>query len=392
MSAPGERILLVETDPDIVDVIARQALRPLGYQVSVAKDAGEAIKQAVQMLPDLIISNLNLPGLSGKDLLVAFTSKGINAPVIVLAQKGQEQGVIQAFRLGASDYLLWPTRDAEVVAAVERALRQLHEGRTREKLDAQLARTNDELKRRINDLTAILRIGKAVITLNDQRKLFDQIIQGAVQVSQADMAWLLLRDDHSKAFVLVAHRSLPTAWAKKINQPLDDSVSGLVAMSGEALTIHGEPLKRFKVAALGQAVAVTPVKVKQEVIGMLVVLREQPTEFKPNEMALLDAIADYASISMVNAKLFRALEQTLDSSRASEQRNTQRQIVLYNQVRESLERALAPVDELLNGNDGSLTGSQNKALEEARDALNQGLTLLIGDRSSGKPVEAPPKK
>jgi DNA-binding response OmpR family regulator len=384
MSTPGERILLVETDPDIVDVIARQALRPLGYQVSVAKDAGDAIKQAVQMVPDLIISNLNLPGLSGKDLLVAFTSKGINAPVIVLAEKGQDQGVIQAFRLGASDYLLWPTRDAEVVAAVERVLRQLHEGRTRARLDEQLTKTNEELKRRINDLTAILRIGKAVITLNDQRVLFDQIIQGAVQVSQADMAWLLLRDDHSKAFVLVAHRNLPIAWAKKINQPLDDSVSGLVAMSGEALTIHGEPLKRFKVAALGQAVAVTPVKVKQEVIGMLVVLREQPLEFKSNEMTLLDAIADYASISMVNAKLFRALEQTLEASRASDQRNTQRQLVLYNQVRESLARALAPVEILLNNKDGDLSGSQHKALEEARAALNQGLELIRGDVSSGK--------
>ena len=110
-----ERILLVENDPDISDLIARQALRPLGYNVDVAAEAGAAIKQTVQTPPDLVIANLNLPGLSGKDLLVALTSQGLNAPLIVLAEKGQEEDAIQAFRLGATDVMFWPARDAEIV-------------------------------------------------------------------------------------------------------------------------------------------------------------------------------------------------------------------------------------------------------------------------------------
>ncbi len=122
-----ERILLVENDPDISDLIARQALKPLGYQVDVVADAGSAIKKALQTPPDLVIANLNLPGLSGKDLLVALSSQGVHTPLMIIAEKGQEQDVIQAFRLGAADILLWPARDAEVVSAVERVLTQVRE-------------------------------------------------------------------------------------------------------------------------------------------------------------------------------------------------------------------------------------------------------------------------
>ena len=121
MAVSQERILLVESDPEISDLIARQALKPLGYQVSVVGDATRAIQESIRISPDVIVANLNLPGLSGKDLLVALTSQGIGTPVIVIAAQGMEGDVIQAFRLGASDFLAWPVREAEVVSAVERA-------------------------------------------------------------------------------------------------------------------------------------------------------------------------------------------------------------------------------------------------------------------------------
>ncbi|MGB8982688.1 MAG: response regulator [Anaerolineales bacterium] len=118
MASAGDRILLVEHDPEVSDLIARQALTSMGYHVDVVADASSAIKKALLAPPDLIIANLNLPGLSAKDLLVALASQGVNVPLLVIAAKGQEHDIIQAFRLGAADYLLWPARDAEVLAAV----------------------------------------------------------------------------------------------------------------------------------------------------------------------------------------------------------------------------------------------------------------------------------
>ena len=326
MAAPKERILLVESDPEVSDLIARQALRPLGYQVRVVGDATRALQEAMQFSPDVVLANLNLPGLSGKDMLVALTSQGIETPVIVIAEQGQEGDVIQAFRLGASDYLRAPVREAEVVSAVERALSQVRERNERKRLALQLEKTNQELQRRVRELTTIFGIGKAVTSVTDQRTLFNKIIEGGVFVTEADKGWLLLRRGESKAYVLSACKNLPKSIEAKVGKPWDDGISSLVALSGETLSIHGGPLKRFKISRLGQAALVVPVKAQKEVVGLLVVVRESPTAFSPSNQTMLEAVADYASIALVNARLFdalekraRSLQKAVESSQESEQ-------------------------------------------------------------------------
>ena len=119
-----ERILVVDEDPDTLDLLARQILKPQGYQVATASEAGSAIQKALQFGPDMIIASLTLPGLSGKDLLVALRAQGTDVPMLVTAKKGMEADAIQAFRLGAHDYLVKPLREAEVIAALERVILQ----------------------------------------------------------------------------------------------------------------------------------------------------------------------------------------------------------------------------------------------------------------------------
>ena len=355
MASSGEHILIVESDPDISDLIARQALKPLGYNVSVVGDAASAIKQAVQTQPDLIIANLNLPGLSGKDLLAALSSQNIIAPLVVVAEKGEEQSVIQAFRLGAVDALFWPARDAEVVRVVERALQQTREARTRQKLGRQLEATHQELDTKLRQLSTMLAIGKAVISITDQRVLFDRILEGSQLVSEADMDWFMLRDDSTKTFLLRSYRNLPQAWAKKLNQPLDDGISALVTLSGESLIIHGSALEKFKVASLGKSAAVLPIKVQNEVIGLLVVVWKADREPDKIVLTLLEAAADFASISLVNARLFRAIEETKGAARSSEKSRNAVVESLRESIREEMQVSLYPLEALISGQSGPLT-------------------------------------
>ena len=387
MALSAERILVVENDPDVSDLIARQALKPLGYQISVATDAASAIRQAVQTTPDLIIANLVLPGLSGKDLLVALSSQGISAPFIVLANKGHETDVIQAFRLGATDYINVPVREAEVVSAVERVLKLTREGRAREQLDRQLKQANNELQRRIRELTTIFTIGRAVISITDQKVLFEKIVEGAVQVSEADMGWLTLRDEKTRAFHLSAHLKLPEGWSKKINQPLDDGMGNLVALSGETLAINGEPLKQFKVAQIGKSAVVVPIKAQHEVIGLLAMVRKTDRPFDQSVQSLLEALADYASISLVNAQLFRALASSADAAQKGETRRYDRFEGLRHEVQEQVQTALYPVQLLLSNQMGSLTTDQKQALNTIRIALER--MSVRTSREATKPLRRP---
>jgi DNA-binding response OmpR family regulator len=369
--APGERILIVESDPDIADLIGRQSLKPLGYQVAVVGDAASAIKTAVQSSPDLIVANLNLPGLSGKDLLTALNSQGVKAPVVMVAEKGQEADALVAFRLGATDALFWPARDAEVVSCVERALSQTKETRERQKLDRQLKTTHDELQKRLKDLGTLLSLGKAVVSITDQRQLFDKILEGALQITGSDLCWLLLRDEKSNAFLLRAHRNLPDAWAKKINQPIDDGISSLVALSGESLMMNGVALQKFKIAALGKSVGVVPIKIQNEVIGLLIIVRKNDVEIDRASQTLLEAVADYSSISLVNARLFHALEQTSESARTGDTQRIAALDSIRKVVKDEVQAANYPLNLVMTEMPGPLNGEQRQALESVQGALQR---------------------
>ena len=369
--APGEHILIVESDPDIADLIGRQSLQPLGYQVTVVGDAASAIRYAIQTTPSLILANLNFPGLSGKDMLAALNSQGVKSPVIVIAEKGQETDAIQAFRLGASDVIFWPVRDAEVVSIVERALHQTQESRERQKLDRQLKAMNDEMQRKLRDLTTILSTAKAVVSVTDQRALFDLILESAMKVADANICWLMLRDDRSKAYLLRAQRNLPESWARKMNQPVDDGISSLVALSGESLVMNGLPLQKLKVSALGKSIGVIPIKIQGEVIGLLIVVRKVDREIARDAQTLLEAMADYASISLVNARLFHALEKTAETARTGE---TFRYATLESvraAIRNEVQVASYPLNFVLTETPGPLNPEQRQALESVQVALQR---------------------
>lgn len=383
--SPAERILVVESDPDVSDLISRQALQPLGYQVAVASDSGSAIKQAVQFQPDVIVAALNLPGLSGKDLLVAFSSQGISTPIIVLAEKGQESAVIQAFRLGANDYLMLPLREAEVVSAVERALKQQREATARQKLDQQLKQMNGELQHRLREMNTIFSVGRAVISITDQRLLFEKIVEAVMSITEAEIGWLTLKDEKSKSYLLVSQRNLPEAWAKKIGQPLDDGVSSLVAMSAEPLTIHGQAIQKFKISALGKAAMVMPIKVQNDAIGLMCLVRKGEKPFGESEQTLAGAIADYASISLVNSRLFRALAYNVETAQAGEKRKNEALQNLRREIQINLQTAAYPLDLIIDQKMGPTTLEQAQALENIRTAVKRSMTLVDAQNTQPRP-------
>jgi signal transduction histidine kinase/FixJ family two-component response regulator len=392
MSSDQERILVVESDPEISDLIARQALQPLGYRVKVVETASDAIQQSMLFAPHLVVVDLDLPDLSGKDLLVALSSQGLKTPTIMIAAEGQESDVIQAFRLGATDYLRRPVREAELVSVVERALKQTRARREREQLARQLRSTNEELERRVRELTTIFAIGKAVTSITDQSSLFDRIVEGAVYITEAQRGWVLVRDRDGKNFILRAYRNLPRKLEMKLNQPWDDGVSSLVALSGEPLSIFGDPLKRFPIARLGQAALVMPIKVQGETIGLLVVLRNAANSFNKSDQTKLEAIADYASISLANAQLFRALEErarSLEHAMERAQRSEQSKDELIRNVSEELRRPLVSakgyVDMLVDNQLGKLSGKQLKAIMVTAENLDRQLEIIESMSTMNQP-------
>ncbi len=307
-----EKILVVENSLEDRDLIARQALRPIGFNVKTAELASTGIQLALTFNPDLIITNSQLPDLSGKDLLVALQSQNIKTPVIIVANAGQENDVIAAFRLGATDYMSKPLRETEIVAIVERCLQTVRSTKERELLARKLELANQEMARRVRELTTIFALGKALTSTTNQQELYKIIVDGAVRVIEAQRGYLLTRNEKKK-FILAAYHNLPQSLSVYLNREMDDGISSLVALSGETLTINGIALNHFNIAQLGRSVIVVPVKAQKETIGLLVSIRKEDVPFTKSEIDLLEAVADYAAISLVNARLFKALEERAQS-------------------------------------------------------------------------------
>lgn len=381
----NQRILLVESDSDISNLIARSILRPLGYQVKIVNAAAPAIQEAGEFAPDVIITDLDLPDLSGKDLLIALSSQGIGAPVIVIAGEGMEHDVIQAFRLGASDCLRWPAREAEVLSSVERVIKQVRNQNENERMTRQLNRTNRDLQTRVRELTKIFAIGKSVVSTTDRNSLFNKIIEGALYLAEADSAWLLISEEGNKAFILRAAQNVPTTVADRIDHPWDDGLSSLAALSGQSFTIHGDPLQRFKTHKLGQAALVVPIKFNHEVIGLLVVMRSEAKPFTASQQTLLESLGDYASIAIVNAQYFKGLEkknhepntQQLHDIEKADSKAIMDQDRL-DKISKYVTLAQEHIDNLLKNRTDDLLPDQRDVLELLQD-INQKISDLINN-------------
>jgi two-component system phosphate regulon response regulator PhoB len=122
----ADRILVVDDEPDITALVAYH-LAKAGYRVSTASSGSEAMKDAVEERPDLIVLDLMLPGMSGYEVLREIRQRRETASVgvIVLTARKDEADRIKGLELGADDYLVKPFSPQELVLRVGAVLRRL---------------------------------------------------------------------------------------------------------------------------------------------------------------------------------------------------------------------------------------------------------------------------
>jgi signal transduction histidine kinase/AmiR/NasT family two-component response regulator len=306
-----ERIILVESDPQLAELITQQALQPMGYRVDAYESADIALKAIARSLPDLIITDLELPGISTKDLLVALTSQGINLPIIIVTPKGRESDALQAFRLGATNFLTHPLREAEIINVVEDTLRQSRARTELEQVSQQLDQASKKLKKYTDDLVDIFAIARLTPSSANQQAIYDKIINTAIRVSMADGAWIAVFDIHKGKYILRACSNVAEDLQNKLNQPCEDSISSLVAISGTQISLHGEALKDINLSNSMQALLAVPIRWKDETVGILAVLRKSLDPFSTDQQALLDMLAEFTSLLIENARRYQILEQRL---------------------------------------------------------------------------------
>ena len=112
------RILVLEDERQLARHIT-QALTRHGHDATAHFDGAEGLKAAVEHPPDLVVLDLNLPGLDGMSVLAGLRGAGCPARVLILTARGEVEHRVKGLNAGADDYMAKPFSMDELVARIE---------------------------------------------------------------------------------------------------------------------------------------------------------------------------------------------------------------------------------------------------------------------------------
>ncbi len=169
------RILVADDNADMREYVAR-LLRQRGWQVDVVSDGQAALAAARREAPDLILSDVMMPGLDGFELLRALRADPAmrQLPVILLSARAGEDARVEGIEAGATDYLVKPFSARELVARVEAHLQReadaIEERRLTRERERLLAAVQSE-RARLRELFA--QAPAAIATLSGRDHVFE---------------------------------------------------------------------------------------------------------------------------------------------------------------------------------------------------------------------------
>ncbi|MGH7466959.1 MAG: sigma-54-dependent transcriptional regulator [Longimicrobiales bacterium] len=170
----GPKVMVVDDESAILETV-EILLRGEGFEPCVLQSGREALDKLVQLAPDIVLTDIRMPGINGLDILEAVRERDPEVPVILMTAQASLQTAVKAVNQGAFYYLQKPFSNAELVALCRRAA----ETRT-------LTRENKALKREIRRRDH----SKAVRPIGKNRSFID-ILKLAETVSPTDSTILI---------------------------------------------------------------------------------------------------------------------------------------------------------------------------------------------------------
>jgi len=133
-TSPEARLLVVDDEQNIVELL-EASLRFHGFDVTTATDGTTALKLAKEVQPDLMVTDVMMPGLNGFELVRSLRADGYQFPVLFLTAKDAVDDRVTGLTIGGDDYIVKPFSLSEVVARIRVVLKRTG------KADLQVRRT-----------------------------------------------------------------------------------------------------------------------------------------------------------------------------------------------------------------------------------------------------------
>ncbi|MGW8249556.1 MAG: EAL domain-containing protein [Anaerolineales bacterium] len=304
-----DTIVVVDDDYMVANFIAGKLLPRLGYATMVANDGKSALEIISRNNISLILLDLELPDMSGLEVLRRVAQNGHRIPTIMITGHGSEKVAIEAFRLGVQDYLCKPVDTSALIEALNRGLTQTRLRREKEQL-------TNQLKDQVSWLTTLVRVGRSITSTLDSDEVLRRIVSAGVELTHAKEGFLALNDEQSGKLYLRAVKNIDEEKSHTMRLAVNDTLIGNVMRSGKPYRTYKPPdQKGLKVCTgyLVQSLLYVPVISRDRVVGVLSVDNPSTNQpFSEDDEARLISLADYAAVALENARLYEHAQRELE--------------------------------------------------------------------------------
>jgi two-component system NtrC family sensor kinase len=298
MAGSAKKILVVDDSREVRETLARMILRPAGYETITANDGVEGHRAVREHNPDLIIADLQMPGMTGIQLKRTLTKENIITPLILMTGEGSESIASEATLAGVASYLPKPLDPDVLIIAIEQILKA-------EQLRRERAEALASLEKRVEQLETLQAVGRTLTATLDVEQVLSRVVDAAVRLTHAEEGSLLLLDENSGELTMRAARNFDDQFVRTFRLRSEDSLAGQVIRTGEPVVFDAASPQKIKTSYLVHSLIYVPLKLQKRVIGVLGVdNRIVKRSFSQADIAPLVTLADYAAIAIVNALLF----------------------------------------------------------------------------------------
>jgi diguanylate cyclase (GGDEF)-like protein len=296
------KILVVDDSRTIREFFAETVLRPAGFEVLTAADGRAGFRLAQEQRPDVIIADLQMPGLTGLELKKALVTAGNNVPLILVTAEGSEDIASQATLAGVACYLPKPVDVQVMLSAIEQAL-------TVERLRHERADALTALEKRVKQLEILETAGRTLTSSLEMSQVHNKVLSAAIGLTGADGGRLFLLDERGAQLVVRAARG-PAGTATLLpSEPADDPLAAQVVRTNQPFLFRPAPNSESQPGAPRHPALYVPLRLRDHMLGALAVdSRQQQKLFTQADIGPLSTLADYAAIAISNARLFAEVQ------------------------------------------------------------------------------------
>ncbi len=301
-------ILVMNDDPQLRDVIV-EGFQSFGYTSQVADDGQEALKRIMEGKVDIVVSDIQMSGFDGLELMTQVRKKIPDMPFIFIIDYSNEHMLERAIKADAHDFLKKPFTVEGLKAKVNHVLKELNLAEENRRLYEEQAVLNKKL-------SALLDVARDLTAEHDFHKLFHLIIGKVTEVMEAERTSLYIIDwERKEIWSLVAEN------ISQIRLPLGQGISGRVAETGERINVSDAwQLPYFKREFdlknnfRTRSVLCTPVNNRDgDRIAVLQVINKKSSQsFDKNDAFILESLASQVAITLENSSLMKKLQMSFE--------------------------------------------------------------------------------